>query len=83
MKMYGEVDVYIHIFLTLALVGGEWSASRIGPFTPRERVAGAHWIGAARMGRRTSLYNMERRKILSCDPSAIQPVASRYTDCTI
>jgi hypothetical protein len=27
MKAYGGVDVYIHIFLTLALAGGEWSAS--------------------------------------------------------
>jgi hypothetical protein len=32
MKAYGEVDVYIHIFLTSALVGGEWSASRPGRF---------------------------------------------------
>jgi hypothetical protein len=30
MKVYGGVDVYIHIFLTSALVGGEWSASRSG-----------------------------------------------------
>jgi hypothetical protein len=27
MKTYGEVDVEIHVFLTLALVEGEWSAS--------------------------------------------------------
>jgi hypothetical protein len=27
MKAYGGVDVQIHIFLTLALTGGEWSAS--------------------------------------------------------
>jgi hypothetical protein len=33
-KVYGGVDVYIHIFLTSALVGGEWSASRPGRFTP-------------------------------------------------
>jgi hypothetical protein len=26
MKTYGGIDVYIHIFLTSALVGGEWSA---------------------------------------------------------
>jgi hypothetical protein len=35
MKTYGGVDVQIHIFLTLALVGGEWSASR----------PGTNWIG--------------------------------------
>jgi hypothetical protein len=45
MKAYGEADVYIPIFLTLALVGGEWSASRSGRFTPRESDSGAHWIG--------------------------------------
>jgi hypothetical protein len=27
-KAYGEEDVTIHIFLTLALAGGKWSASR-------------------------------------------------------
>jgi hypothetical protein len=26
MKAYGGVDVYIHIFVTSALVGGEWLA---------------------------------------------------------
>jgi hypothetical protein len=34
MKAYGGVDVYIHIFLTSTLVGGEWSASHPGRFTP-------------------------------------------------
>jgi hypothetical protein len=40
MKAYGGVDVLIHIFLTLALVAGERSASRPGRFTP-----GTHCIG--------------------------------------
>jgi hypothetical protein len=31
--------------LTSALDGGEWSASRPGRFTPRERASGTHWIG--------------------------------------
>jgi hypothetical protein len=30
--------------LTSALDGGEWSASRPGRFTPRERALGTHWI---------------------------------------
>jgi hypothetical protein len=34
------VDVLIHIFLTSALAGGEWSASRPGRFTPGERAPG-------------------------------------------
>jgi hypothetical protein len=37
MKANGGVDVKIHIFLTLALVGGEWPASRPCRFTPREK----------------------------------------------
>jgi hypothetical protein len=41
MKAYGGVGVQIHIFLTSALVGGEWSASRPDRFTPGER----GWIG--------------------------------------
>jgi hypothetical protein len=32
-------------YLTSALDGGEWSASRPGRFTPRERAPGVHWIG--------------------------------------
>jgi hypothetical protein len=57
MKTYGEVDVYIHVFLTSALVGGEWSASRTGRFTP-----GTHWIGDW-VGFRTGLDNVENRDI--------------------
>jgi hypothetical protein len=45
MKAYGEVDVQTHVFLTSALVGGEWSASLPGRYTPRERAPGTHWIG--------------------------------------
>jgi hypothetical protein len=37
MKAYGGGDVYIHAILTSVLVGGEWSASRLGCFTPGER----------------------------------------------
>jgi hypothetical protein len=45
MKAYGGVDMYSHISLTSALVGGEWLASRLGRFTPGERAPGIHWIG--------------------------------------
>jgi hypothetical protein len=31
--------------LTSALVGGEWSTSRPGRFTPGERAPGTHWTG--------------------------------------
>jgi hypothetical protein len=59
MKVYGEVDTYIHVFLTLALVGGEWSASRPGPFTPRERAPSTHWIGGW-VGPRISIDDVEK-----------------------
>jgi hypothetical protein len=39
MKAYGGVDVQIHVFLTSALTGGEWSASRPGHFTPGKKKA--------------------------------------------
>jgi hypothetical protein len=38
MKAYLRVDVYSHVFLTSALVGGEWSASRPCLFTPQGRI---------------------------------------------
>jgi hypothetical protein len=42
MKAYGGMDVYIHIFLTSELAGGEWSASCPGRFTPEERAPDTH-----------------------------------------
>jgi hypothetical protein len=36
MKAYGWLDKRFHIFLTSALVGGEWIASHTGRFTPGE-----------------------------------------------
>jgi hypothetical protein len=39
------MDVKIHIFLTSALVGGEWSASRLCHFTTGERTPGTNWVG--------------------------------------
>jgi hypothetical protein len=44
MKMYGRVDVLNHVFLTSALVGGEWSALQPFCFTLRERATSTHWI---------------------------------------
>jgi hypothetical protein len=40
MKAYGEVDVWIYVFLISALVGGELSPSRSGRFTLGESVSG-------------------------------------------
>jgi hypothetical protein len=42
MKTYGGVNVQINVFLTSALAGGEWSASRPGRFTPGESAPPPH-----------------------------------------
>jgi hypothetical protein len=48
MKMRGEVDVQIHLFLTSVLVGGEWSTSH--PWYPLDRGLGEpqSWSGRYR-----------------------------------
>jgi hypothetical protein len=53
MKAYGGVHAETQIFLTSALAGGEWSASRPDPFTP-----GTHWIGGC-VGPRAGLDDVE------------------------
>jgi hypothetical protein len=45
MKMYGGMEVQLHAFLTLALNGGEWSASFTSHITTRERTLGTYWVG--------------------------------------
>jgi hypothetical protein len=37
MDAHGGVDVWIHVFLIPALVGGEWSASCPSRFTPGDK----------------------------------------------
>jgi hypothetical protein len=75
-------DVEIHIFLTSALVGGEWSTSRPGRFTPGERAPGTHWIGGW-AGLRAGVDDLEKRKFLTLPGLELQPVASRYTNYAI
>jgi hypothetical protein len=58
MKAYGGV------LLTSALVGGEWSPSRPGHFTPGERAPGTLWIGSW-VGPRTGLDYAEMREFLT------------------
>jgi len=53
----GEVNVQMYAFLTSALDGGEWSASRASRFTP-----GTHWIGGW-VGPRGVLDAVVKRKI--------------------
>jgi hypothetical protein len=40
----GNGYIYIHVFLTSTLVGGEWLDSRPCRFSPGERVPNTHWI---------------------------------------
>jgi hypothetical protein len=63
MKMNAGVDVESHTFLTSALDGGEWSASRSGRFIPRDNVPSTYFIGGW-VGPRTSLDDVEKEKIL-------------------
>jgi hypothetical protein len=64
MKAYGGVDIWIHIFFTSALVGGEWPDSRPCCFTPVERTFATHWIGDW-VGLRAGLDDVEKRKFLT------------------
>jgi hypothetical protein len=73
MKMHGGVDIQIHIFSISALLGNEWSASRPGRYELDWRL-GEPKNQSVRCGEET---NLDRT---NSDPSAVQPVASRYTD---
>jgi hypothetical protein len=64
MKAYVGVDVYIHIFLTSVLVGGESSAPRSGHFTLGERAPGTRWIGDW-VDLRAGLDDLGKRKFLT------------------
>jgi hypothetical protein len=66
--------------LTSALVGGEWSASRLGCFIPGKTAAGAQRIGW--VNPRDSLDTLERIKVpchlpgIECWPSTPQRVTT-------
>jgi hypothetical protein len=67
------VDVLIHIFLTSALVGDEWSTSRPGRFTPGESAPGTHWIGGW-VDLRAGLDDLEKRKFLTLPRLELRPL---------
>jgi hypothetical protein len=73
MKAYGGVNVQIYIFLTSALAGGEWSASRPGRITPDERVPGTHWLGGW-VGPRAGVDDVDKRKFLSLPGLELRPL---------
>jgi hypothetical protein len=59
MKTSGGVEPYIHVFLTSALIGGEWSVSHPGRRNLGERVPGTHWIGSW-VGLKASLNKIKK-----------------------
>jgi 2-polyprenyl-6-methoxyphenol hydroxylase-like FAD-dependent oxidoreductase len=73
LKTYGGVDVEVRFFLTSALFGGEWSASRPACFAPGERVPGTHWIGGW-VGPRTGLDDMEKWKFFPPPGLELRPL---------
>jgi hypothetical protein len=66
-------------FLTSALDGGEWSASRPCCFIPGERAPSTHSIGGW-VGPRVGLHTVEKRNILHCQESNLGHLACCYTD---
>jgi hypothetical protein len=60
--MNGWLDVYVHIFLTSALDGREWAASRPGHIIVREIALGTHSIGGW-VGPTTGLDTTKKIKI--------------------
>jgi hypothetical protein len=79
--------MYRSTYSCWALVGGDWSASRPERSAHWERDPGTHCTGDW-VGPRSGLDDLEGRKSCSywdskSDPSAIQPVARRYTDYAI
>jgi hypothetical protein len=77
-KTYGGVGVYIHVFLTSALVGGEWSALRPGEIAPPRypldrRLRGPH----TRSGLRGEEKNLAPIGTRTPTPSAVQPVLNK------
>jgi hypothetical protein len=82
MKAYWDWRYIATHSLTSALDGNEWSASRPGRFTSRERAPGTHWIEGW-------VDAVVKRKIRShrrdSNPRTliVQPIAQRYTDWAI
>jgi hypothetical protein len=74
--------------LTSALDGGEWSASRSGHLTPRERAPGTRWLGGW-LSPRAVLGSVVKKKISSprreSNPRTpiVQPVAQCYTNWAV
>jgi hypothetical protein len=84
MKAYWGNAGIAPLILDLGTRWGEWSNSRAGRFTPRERAPSTHWMGG--LGPRAVLDAVVRRKIPSPSQESnprtpvVHLVAQRYTD---
>jgi hypothetical protein len=79
MEAYWGVEVQLHAFMTSALDGGEWSASRPSRFTRRERAPFTHQIEGL-VGSRVGLDAVVKREIpnpcLDSNPRSSRPYPS-------
>jgi hypothetical protein len=73
MKTYKGVDLYIHVFLTSVLVGGEWLASHPGRFTHEEKAPVTHCI-VGWVDPRAGLDDVENRKFLTLPALEFRPL---------
>jgi hypothetical protein len=67
------MDVWINIFLTSAVVGVVWSASRPGHFTSGEKAPCTHWIGGW-VGPGAGLDDVEKIKFLTIPGLELRPL---------
>jgi hypothetical protein len=73
MEAYGRMDVEIHVFLTSALVGGEWSDSRPCRFTPRGKSSRCP-LDRKLVGPQRRLDDVEQRKFLTLQALELRPL---------
>jgi hypothetical protein len=87
MKAYEGVDVQIQIFLTSALVGGEFSVTSPGGFTSWERSPGTlrvgGWVDTRAVRTTWRRENSCPHRDWNSDPLVVQPIASRCNDFAI
>jgi hypothetical protein len=82
-RRIGEMEVYLHAFLTSRVGWGKWSASRPSRVTPRERAPGTQWIRSwvdptARSGHGGKEKNS--KLLQGLELPIIQPVVQHYPD---
>lgn len=76
MQAHGGIGIWLHLFLTSELNGGEWSAPRHNHFTPGYHVIG-DWVGS-----RASRNALEKRKF-SCPCQVSNPASPAHSLATI